>query len=517
MSFLGCIGYIMAGSGLKEVLSLIYAPVSVEKMLSGHAYSRAIRGHLLTQLALGQIILQKIDFSDDEQFEIEDLLEQFDTETVELRLEQQMFHEIVERVQSKLKTLTENGPTAACSICKKYIDYIRKNYGDSVTVVFDGYPETAADRSTKSSERLRRIKPASVDVIVEESMPSTTTPEKFLSNGKNKAQLINLLKSKLLNVGYQVKQHMEDADTLIVYTALEESANYETVIIVGEDVDLLVILTGVAQERHKNVYLMKPGKGKSATSTFSSNSLKKEQLTAHILTCHAFFGCDTTSALFNQGKTKFTTLVLKDSQIQEALECFAADDLDDAGEKNFVKMYGGKLPKSLNDLRYEGFARSVTKSKYNLCSLPPTKAAARQHSFRVYHQVQQWLGKDLPATSWGWMRGSHGLTPTLTTLEAAPPEVLNVSLLLMEIEIDGMDDDETDAVKNSLLNAENDNFGKPQDVFLDDNSDEVVVQLEAPEIWVNAPEENVGEFDVSTNDSPSGPTTTKRMRLLENE
>lgn len=96
MSFLGCIGYIMAGSGLKEVLSLIYAPVSVEKMLSGHAYSRAIRGHLLTQLALEQIILQKIDFSDDEQFEIEDLLEQFDTETVELRLEQQMFHEIVE-------------------------------------------------------------------------------------------------------------------------------------------------------------------------------------------------------------------------------------------------------------------------------------------------------------------------------------------------------------------------------------------------------------------------------------
>lgn len=149
------------------------------------------------------------------------------------------------------------------------------------------------------------------------------------------------------------------------------------------------------------------------------------------------------------------------------------------------------------------------------------------------------------------MRGSHGLTPTLTTLEAAPPEVLklvscrckkgcstvacscrksglNCTLLCLschgetcsnvrEIEIDGMDDDETDAVKNSLLNAENDNFGEPQDVFLDDNSDEVVVQLEAPEIWVNAPEENVGEFDVSTNDSPSGPTTTKRMRLLENE
>lgn len=733
MSFLGCIGYIMAGSGLKEVLSLIYAPVSVEKMLSGHAYCRAIRGHLLTQLALGQIILQQIDFSDDEQMEIEDLLEQFDTGTVEHRLEQQMFHEIIERVQSKLQTLTENGPTAAlwiqyfrmvvlvkqfieaertgnwklhlstiakmlpffhaaghsnyalCAhlylldmnqletkmgfrdfhnfvsngyftirrsdkfwsgiwsdmtieqtlmrsmkstggltrgrgltdsvltkwilgmptmqkvseaienfveiesttteqhvdarptrqardnadvqklqqwfenhdpfpvldnivslstgvvggpqinchkaqsiglesfngivgkqfadisfprkkrvlplsavtsslkvldtvvavdpivlyqrisftkesqeqlksffawelspyplslfdeigmrkskksamfnlfspieenvtegdvlyvidgghllhkvvwrkgdtyrdICNKYIHYIRKNFGDSVKVVFDGYPEAAADRSTKTSERLRRLKPASVDVIIDESMPSTTTPDKFLSNGKNKAQLITLLKSKLLNVGYHVKQHKEDADTLIVYTALEDSANYEKVIIVGEDVDLLVILTGVAEDRHKNVYFMKPGKGKSATSIFSSNSLKKEQLAAHILTCHAFTGCDTTSAFFNQGKMKLTTLVLQESQIQEAVKCFKVpnaqpDDLDDAGEKILVKMYGGKLPKSLNDLRYEGFARSLTKSKYNLCSLPPTKAAARQHSLRVYHQVQQWLGE----------------------------------------------------------------------------------------------------------------------------
>lgn len=78
-----------------------------------------------------------------------------------------------------------------------------------------------------------------------------------------------------------------------------------------------------------------------------------------------------------------------------------------------------------------------------------------------------------------------------------------------------MDDDETDAVKNSMLNAENDNFGEPQDVFLDDKSDEAVDldQLEAE----NSLEENVGELDLSKNDSPSGPTTRKKRRILEDE
>lgn len=58
MSFLGCIGYIMDGSGLKEALSRIYATNSVDKMLNGHAYSRSIRGHTLLRLALSMIIFE---------------------------------------------------------------------------------------------------------------------------------------------------------------------------------------------------------------------------------------------------------------------------------------------------------------------------------------------------------------------------------------------------------------------------------------------------------------------------
>lgn len=55
MSMLGAIGVIMAGSGLKEMLAQVYAEGSVDKMLSGKAVARAVRGHLLIDSALNII------------------------------------------------------------------------------------------------------------------------------------------------------------------------------------------------------------------------------------------------------------------------------------------------------------------------------------------------------------------------------------------------------------------------------------------------------------------------------
>lgn len=66
MSYLGCIGHTMAGSGLKEVFCLVYATNSVDKMLTGHAYARAARGHFLVQGVLAQIILQEANVSEEE-------------------------------------------------------------------------------------------------------------------------------------------------------------------------------------------------------------------------------------------------------------------------------------------------------------------------------------------------------------------------------------------------------------------------------------------------------------------
>ena len=55
MSFLGSIGSLMAGTGLKEVMSQVYAEGSVHHMLSGKAVARAVRAHLLVDSFLNTL------------------------------------------------------------------------------------------------------------------------------------------------------------------------------------------------------------------------------------------------------------------------------------------------------------------------------------------------------------------------------------------------------------------------------------------------------------------------------
>lgn len=55
----------MAGSRLKESLGVIYAPNYVDNMLARHSYFRAIREHILAQLALSKIILKRVNFTNE--------------------------------------------------------------------------------------------------------------------------------------------------------------------------------------------------------------------------------------------------------------------------------------------------------------------------------------------------------------------------------------------------------------------------------------------------------------------
>ena len=56
MSFLGSIGHLMEGSGLQELLEVVYAGNTVGHMLSGKAVSRAVRGHLLVDAAMNTMV-----------------------------------------------------------------------------------------------------------------------------------------------------------------------------------------------------------------------------------------------------------------------------------------------------------------------------------------------------------------------------------------------------------------------------------------------------------------------------
>ena len=64
-------------------------------------------------------------------------------------------------------------------------------------------------------------------------------------------------------------------------------------------------------------------------------------------------------------------------------------EVESAGEKALVAMYNGKKTESLNKLRLTKYSEKVTKGEIKVepRSLPPTSAAAKFHSYKVFLQV----------------------------------------------------------------------------------------------------------------------------------
>ena len=63
---------------------------------------------------------------------------------------------------------------------------------------------------------------------------------------------------------------------------------------------------------------------------------------------------------------------------------------------------------------------------FTLAAFPPTSAAARQNYLRTYLQVQQWLGRDLPPTEWGWKYHNNSPISITTDLLDAPQKLMKV-------------------------------------------------------------------------------------------
>ena len=61
-------------------------------------------------------------------------------------------------------------------------------------------------------------------------------------------------------------------------------------------------------------------------------------------------------------------------------------------------------------------------------NLPPTSAAAKFHSYRVFLQINQWKNSDcnMMPESWGWPHTESGLIPILTDQPPAPEELLKI-------------------------------------------------------------------------------------------
>ena len=93
-------------------------------------------------------------------------------------------------------------------------------------------------------------------------------------------------------------------------------------------------------------------------------------------------------------------------------------------------IYNGKKSDTLDGLCYKKYCDKVATSltQVNPKTLPPTSAAAKFHSRRVFLQTNQWKDPqcDLLAEEWGWIRKDTGLHPVLTDMPPAPAELLKI-------------------------------------------------------------------------------------------
>ena len=308
-----------------------------------------------------------------------------------------------------LQTVVWSQPSTYRAVCQCYVAYILKHSGTGTIVVFDGYTTV----STKSAEQLRRAKKAtSSEIIFVENMQTTTSQTVFLANSQNKSRLIVMLN----DVGIQTVQAPADADALIVSTALAVAETPKTVIVVGTDTGLLVMLVPLSAP-NMDLYMLC---SRNPFILHSINDIRTSigDTREYMLVLHAIKGCDTVSALCRIGKRKpFNPLHNK--REYGMMNLFLNSDstheeIQRAGESFLLKLYGASKCASLC------YKKAVTKtslsSSSQLATLPPTSAAAKQHSFRTYFTVQEWIGRSLQSTDWRWK-----LEDILTPIDSDPP------------------------------------------------------------------------------------------------
>ncbi|GBN68447.1 hypothetical protein AVEN_157710-1 [Araneus ventricosus] len=124
--------------------------------------------------------------------------------------------------------------------------------------------------------------------------------------------------------------------------------------------------------------------------------------------------------------------VLNNTERQKVVNIFCdenacPDDIDEAEQKVLIALYGRKKSEETRDsLIFKLFQKSLVKNNFILAFLPPTTAAAREHSLRAYLQVQLWSGFAKSPLYWGWKETKHGLFPVTTHKEPASPAFLSM-------------------------------------------------------------------------------------------
>ena len=317
-------------------------------------------------------------------------------------------------------------------LCAVYTNYVTRRYG-SATVVFDGYNLSTTKDMTQHRRAGHKLCPT---VAFDEIMNVKLKKDTFLANKKNKQRLISMLTKFLKEANCVVFQAEGDADLLMVQITIQY-AEQESTVLVGDDTDLLILLLHYTnQESHDIFFKPEQRKGTTRRRLWHINAAKNAlgpNVCNHILFIHAIGGCDTTSHIHSIGKGTILKKIQNDASLQAQAHIFQMPSLSKemvatAGEKALILLYNGKLNEGLDALRYRKFCEkaAVGTSYVKPQTLPPTFASSKFHSYRVYHQIQQWCNREIPPDEWGWKQNNERYIPIMTDLPPAPSELLRL-------------------------------------------------------------------------------------------
>ena len=310
-------------------------------------------------------------------------------------------------------------------VARMYTVYVCSNFGTNTLVVFDGYMTVPSTKDHEHSQRYEQVKCA--DITINPSFSTKVTKDKLLSNMSNKKQLLALIAHALEARGMSVQTAVEDADTLIVKSALEKdnltTYDDEVTVVVAEDTDILVLLCHHC--RSDNVYL------KTAQGYLRIKDVRA-QIDQHLLNillfAYAWTGCDTTSTVFGKGKVTSMKNCMKLPSTTTSLfsnRDTGVDVIKAAGISIMTEMCGGGDDVTLGKLRYRAYNKQVLTGKLSPERLPPTKGAVEQHALRVHAQICDWIAlvtQDVDPIGRGWelQEASNTLIPVMTNMQMAP-------------------------------------------------------------------------------------------------
>ena len=171
--------------------------------------------------------------------------------------------------------------------------------------MFDGYDSSARDHC-----RLLRSPIRGLQIDLDWNTPVTTQQPVFLSNPDNKSALIGFLGDALDGTGIEVVRCRADADVMIAQMAFAEALRRKSVLLWGDDTDLMVILIHLLHSHSHStvtctckIHMFHP----STRTTVDVSTLSKAapaQTMRLILAVHAFSGCESVSGTFGTSKTK---------------------------------------------------------------------------------------------------------------------------------------------------------------------------------------------------------------------